>query len=379
MIAGTLSMAWERRARLLVSMSLLVLLTGCVSRVHEPMNYTSGTYYTMPASNQAGVFDYTAPTPVPELFAMPARQADGYHVYGLRFPSSESNGQPGNRVEARYFESTSGTAAPKPLLIVLPIWATHTFPSTVIANGYARRSQGEANILWLQGDEPLFDWFKLADMPSEAAFEREVDVSVERFRSVAVDIRRLIDWAETRPEIDSSRIAIIGFSMSAMVAANVAGNDPRVSAAVYVLGGAHPWDVMTYCRVVVGYMRKGVMKSFGWSTEEFREFFRQKLAFGDPALWRGHYRPEGTLIIESSKDDCMPPESRDALWQATGQPERIVFPYNHWQPFLAMTPVGVNVLTEDIFEFLDRKLLPGRAGAVPGQGGTAAAVYSSLP
>jgi hypothetical protein len=361
------------------SLALLVLLAGCVNRVHEPMDYSRAAFYTMPVSNQVGVFDYSAPTPSPEFYAMPTRQADGYHVHGIRFPSSESNGQPGNMVEARYFESTSGTAAPKPLLIVLPIWATHTFPSTVIANGYARRSQGEANILWLQGDEALFDWFKLADMPSEAAFEREVDLSVERFRSVAVDIRRLIDWAETRPEIDSNRIAIIGFSMSAMVAANVAGNDPRVSAAVYVLGGARPWDVMTYCRVVVGYMRKGVMNSFGWSTEEFREFFRQKLAFGDPALWRGHYRPEGTLIIESSKDDCMPPESRDALWQATGQPERIIFPYNHWQPFLAMTPVGVNVLTEDIFEFLDRKLLPGRAGAGPGQGGTAAAVYSSLP
>ena len=77
----------------------------------------------------------------------------------------------------------------------------------------------------------------------------------------------------------------------------------------------------------------------------------------DPALWRGRYRPENTLIIESSKDDCIPPDSREALFYATGEPERIVYPYNHWQPFLSMTPVGRNVLTRDIFEFLDRKLL----------------------
>jgi pimeloyl-ACP methyl ester carboxylesterase len=239
----------------------------------------------------------------------------------------------------------------------MPIWDTHTFPSTIMANGYTQHSQGAVNVLWMQGDNPLFDWFHLAGIQDEATFVAEIDRSVERFRMAAVDTRRLLDWAQTRPEIDSRRIAIIGFSMSAMVAANVAGNDPRISTAVFVVGGAHPGEVMSYCKVVVGYMRNHVKDNLGWSQEQFREFFRDKLSQGDPALWQGHYRPEGTLIVESGEDDCIPPGSREALWQATGRPERIVFPYNHWQPFLAMTPVGNKVLTRDIFEFLDRKLL----------------------
>jgi hypothetical protein len=240
---------------------------------------------------------------------------------------------------------------------VLPIWATHTFPATVVSNGYALHSGGEANILWMQGDGALFDWFEIADIESEEEFVDAVEESAERFRAVAIDIRRLIDWAETRPEIDSARIGIIGFSMSALVGANVAGNDPRIHTAVYVLGGARPWDMMAECNLVVQYMREQVSETLDWSQEQYRQFFHQQLLYGDPARWRGSYRPQNTLIIESSKDDCIPAESRASFYYATGQPERILYPYNHWQPFLSMTPVGRNLLTRDIFEFLDRKLL----------------------
>ena len=342
----------------------LCCLWSCTNHRHLPYEQGTEGYYTTPAHQPMGFYDYDAPVPEAETYPIPVRQIDGYRVYGIRFPSSEYNGQRDNLVDARYFESTSRSAEPKPLLIVMPIWATHTFPSTNLANGYALHSDGDAHVLWMQGDEPLFDWFALGDITEESVFLEEIDRSVERFRAAAVDTRRLIDWAETRPEIDRNRIAIIGFSMSAMVAANVAGNDSRVHTAVYVVGGARPWDVMAECGVVVDYMRSHVKQNLGWSQEQFREFFHRRLIFGDPARWRGRYRPENTLIIEASDDDCMPRASREALWHATGRPERILFPYNHWQPFLAMTPVGGNVLTEDIFSFLDRKLF---AGENPGQ------------
>lgn len=337
-------------------LALGLLQSGCTSHEHQAYNPSQPLgYYTRPVASQPGYYEYQAPLPRPEFYSLPFQQIEGYSLTGLRFPSSERNGQPDNLVDARYFRSLD--RGRKPLLIVLPIWATHTFPATVVSNGYALHSGGEANVLWMQGDGPLFDWFEIADIESEEEFVSAVEESAERFRAVAIDIRRLIDWAETRPEIDSSRIAIIGFSMSALVGANAAGNDPRIHTAVYVLGGAKPWDMMAECDLVVQYMRERVSETLGWSQEQYREFFHQQLLYGDPARWKGRYRPENTLIIESSKDGCIPPDSRASLFRATGEPERIVYPYNHWQPFLSMTPVGRNVLTRDIFEFLDRKLL----------------------
>ncbi len=335
-------------------LALMTLLSACTSHLHQAYS-PSLTAHTEYASYDSGHYEYAAPVPQPEFYPMPFQQIQGYRLEGLRFPSSEDNGQPGNLVDARYFRSLK--QGKKPLLIVLPIWATHTFPATVVSNGFALHSKGDANVLWMQGDGALYDWFELADVDNETEFFATVDQSSARFRAVAIDTRRLIDWAQTRPEIDTRRIGIIGFSMSALVSANVAGNDPRIHTAVYVLGGAQPWNMMAECNLVVEYARKQVSERLGWSQEEYRAFFRQQMRYGDPALWRGRYRPENTLIIESDKDDCIPPASRAALFEATGQPERILYPYNHWQPFLSMTPVGRNVLSRDIFEFLDRKLL----------------------
>lgn len=347
---GTLSIAT------LCALVLALLLPACTSHQHQAYRGVQAPgYYTTPAVSHSGYYDYSATVPQPEFYELPFQQIEGYHLTGLRFPSSELNGQPGNLVDARYFRSQK--PGKKPLLVVLPIWATHTFPATVVSNGYALHSAGEANILWLQGDGALFDWFELADIETEKQFVREVEAASNRFRAVAIDTRRLVDWAETRAEIDSSRIGIIGFSMSALVGANVAGNDSRINTAVYVLGGARPWDMMAQCNLVVQYMREEVSETLGWTQQQYREFFHQQLLHGDPARWKGHYRPENTLIIESGKDDCIPAASRASLFHATGEPERIVYPYNHWQPFLSMTPVGRNVLSRDIFEFLDRKLL----------------------
>lgn len=344
----------------------MLLLSACMmSHRHEPYLGEQVTgLYTMPASGAGNQFDYTAAPPQPVYYDMPYRQIEGYQAVGLRFPSSAYNGQRDNLVDARYFRAPAG-GGPKPLLIVLPIWNTHTFPSTVIARGYALHSEGSAHVLWMQGDEPLFDWFGLARLESERDWMEEFDLSVERLRGVTIDVRRLLDWAETRPEIDASRIGIIGFSMSAIVAANAAGTDPRIHTAIYMVGGASPGEIMSECGVVVDYMRRAAVRRYGWSEAEMRELFHRKLMPGDPARWRGRYRPENTLIIETEQDDCVPPPAREALWLATGKPERIVFPYNHWQPFLALTPVGLNRLTHDIYEFLDRKLLPEYGDGAP--------------
>jgi dienelactone hydrolase len=343
-----------RAAYVACSLAVLALLSACTSHEHQAYDPVV-TAHRQYVSHETGYYDYSAPVPRPKFYPLPFQQIKGYHLEGMRFPSSETNGQPGNLVDARYFRSL--TPGKKPLLIVLPIWATHTFPATVVANGFALHSEGEANVLWMQGDGPLYDWFELADIDNEAEFVDTVEQSSARFRAVTIDTRRLLDWAQTRPEIDSSRIGIIGFSMSALVGANVAGNDRRIHTAVYVLGGAQPWNMMAECNLVVEYARKQVSENLGWSQEQYRAFFREQMRYGDPALWQGRYRPENTLVIESSQDDCIPAASRAALFDATGQPERILYPYNHWQPFLSMTPVGRNVLSRDIFEFLQRKLL----------------------
>jgi hypothetical protein len=48
--------------------------------------------------------------------------------------------------------------------------------------------------------------------------------------------------------------------------------------------------------------------------------------------------------------------AREALWDATGEPERIKLLARHKMAFLSMTPLSLNYTTRKIYTFLERQL-----------------------
>ena len=180
--------------------------------------------------------------------------------------------------------------------------------------------------------------------------------SAERYRSAVVDLRHLLDWAETQPNIDPSRIAMVGFSMSALVTATVMGNDPRVAAGVLMMGGADFADIFSTCDNAAGDVRRHVLTSFGWSLEQYHDFFATLFGPADPLLYDGRYDPSSIFMIDAAFDDCMPRSAREALWDATGRPERLTLLSRHRSGFYSLTPLGLNFVRRRIYDFLDEAL-----------------------
>jgi hypothetical protein len=239
---------------------------------------------------------------------------------------------------------------------VMPIWGTSTYPPAKISSGYARRAGRDTQVIWIYGTAPLFPWTELSTVSTEDGFVALARDSAERYRSSVVDMRRLVDWAETRPEIDSSRIAFVGFSMSALVTATLLGNDSRIAAAVLMMGAANYHDIFATCHDRAGEVREHAMTAFGWSLERYREFFRDLFGPADPTRFAGHYDPDKILMIDAMFDDCMPESSRAALWEVTGHPERITLLYKHRGAFYSLTPLGLNYSRRKIYRFLDHAL-----------------------
>jgi cephalosporin-C deacetylase-like acetyl esterase len=200
---------------------------------------------------------------------------------------------------------------------------------------------------------------------TEAEFVAMAHDSAERYRASVIDMRRLIDWAETRPEIDASRIGFVGFSMSALVTATLLGNEPRVKAAVLMMGAANYADIFATCHDRAGEVRDHVIKTFGWSLDQYREFFRGIFGPADPTKFSGHYAPEKILMIDAMFDDCMPESSRAALWEVAGHPKRITMLYKHRTSFYSLTPLGLNFARRKIYHFLDDALDEDRTVDVP--------------
>jgi hypothetical protein len=328
----------------------LLSLSGCIMHLHYDRPPPAGFEYEPPTG--AEVFSYT-PRGIVEL-SPPIGETRHHDIVRISFESGGRNGHPQNLVEGQYFRSRSPGA--KPLVVVMPIWGTSDYPPSKVSSGYAKHSRGDAHVIWIYGTVPLFPWDDLAAASTEEDFVALSRDSVERYRSAVIDMRRLIDWAAAREEIDSSRIAFVGFSMSALVTATLVGNDARVSAAVFMMGAAHFAEVFATCGDRAGDVRRHALDEFGWSLTQYRDFFQELFGPADPVQFAGRYDPDRILMLDAMFDDCMPESSRAALWEVAGHPERITLLYRHRRAFYSLTPLGLNYARRQIYGFLDRAL-----------------------
>lgn len=276
-----------------------------------------------------------------------------HRVRRIEFDSTGDNGQPGGRISALYYESRAPGA--KRLVVVLPIWGGSTYPSNKITRSIVRHLP-ETNVFRLLGDERLLDWEGLEAVTREADVVPAMARIVDRLEVAVTDVERIIDWAAPRPEIDSERIAIVGFSVGAVVASIAVAHEPRLAAAVVVMGAADLYDVAAVCYGRRERAREHILTRFDWSPESYREAFRAAFEPLDASYQHTRVDPRRILMIDAKHDSCMPAPTRDALWRRLGRPERITYRYDHRQAFLAMTPLGLNRMRRQIRHFLDRAL-----------------------
>ena len=280
-----------------------------------------------------------------------------YRLHRLEFASYGINGQKDNIISADV--QMSKLPGKKPLLIVLPLYGSYTYPSDEISAGVASHSDGGIHVLNVLGEQFMWDWDALGQASDPAQFRELMSQQAERILVNVVDASRIIDWAQTRPEIDTDRIAIIGFSHGALVASIAAVAEPRIKTGIFVMGGANPHELIASCQLErTDTIRNVVQQRFGWNLEQYREELDPIFAPYNVAHYAGHVDPEHILIIDSYYDTCMPRSSRDALWEAMGRPERISYEYDHKVSFLSMTPLGFYNMRHIIYDFLDKQLLP---------------------
>jgi hypothetical protein len=273
----------------------------------------------------------------------------------LEIPSVGDNNQPGNLVTASYYRSL--VRGSHPLVIVLPIWGTYTYPSRKMSSFIQKHSDGRVHVLHVHGENYFLDWDRLAVSPDEASFLDVFRDAIEYQRVTMIDARRLVDWAEQRPEIDGDRVALIGFSFGAAVAGSILTQEPRFAAAALVMGGAEQHKIVAYCAgEQLTAVRDGVARDFGWSADDLGRLLEPIMRDVDAATYPGQVNPQNVLIVEATRDDCMAKDCRESLWEALGRPERISMNYDHKRAFYSITPLGFNWLRYRIWEFLEPRL-----------------------
>jgi dienelactone hydrolase len=325
---------------------------GCV--VHTTHPYEASVQRAPASGPVPEIFQYTADARPIGDDRRPELDTQTHTARQLTWKSVGDNGQPDMHVIADYFQSVH--PGRHPLVIVLPLWGTYTYPPQKIAEGIRDRGKGDTQVLRVLGESYLFDWDELAASPDpETLRARSAEMS-EHMHVTVIDVRRLLDWAWAQPEIDPARIGIVGFSMSAVVAGLVLGADDRVQAAALVMGGADLHDIIANCNGPLQHVRDEVLPRFGWTQEQYHAMVEDTWGWLNPTHFPARIAASRIIMFDAGRDECMPQKARDDFWEALGQPRRVSFHYGHKKSFLALTPLGLNYMRRQIYRFLEATL-----------------------
>lgn len=165
-----------------------------------------------------------------------------------------------------------------------------------------------------------------------------------------IDLRRAVDYLESRPDIARGRIGYLGFSMGGMLGAVLGGVEPRVAAFCLAVAGG---DIVGLVRQIDRYP---LLKE-RWPVQVTPEVLQRVEDIAnviDPVHFVGRILPRPLLFIVANRDEVIPAAASRALIEAAGASEKEHV--RRWEAGHALHP---NVAYE-IRDFFVKHLKPVR-------------------
>jgi dienelactone hydrolase len=225
-------------------------------------------------------------------------------------------------VELRYRYWLPGEdARPAPFVMVLPFLSGAERITDLVCRALARRGIAAGSV------ERRWRLFK----------EKEtVDELEAKFVDAVRAQRAFLAWVAEREGIDGERIGCLGISIGGMLATLFAAVEPRLDCAVICLAGGDFGElVVSADEVQLERWVRERLTADGISAAELQERIRREFEV-DPLRLAPAVDPCRVLFVTARWDGVIPRPSREALWHALGQPERIDVPLGHYTTFLAL-------------------------------------------
>lgn len=129
------------------------------------------------------------------------------------------------------------------------------------------------------------------------------------------DIRRLMDYLATRPDIATNRIYLCGASYGAITGSTAAAFDERIRAVNLIYGGGNLWRLLS--AEAAGELGRWKLPAYlaGWY---FGSVF-------DPVGYVGRIAPRPLLLQNGRADTVVAPSAAEALQAAARSPKQIIW------------------------------------------------------
>lgn len=256
--------------------------------------------------------DASITQPPPRITFQPWREtgrAEFSSEYAVEFPSSVVTGYPENdQVRLRVILPTD-TFGPVPVVVLLHYWGA---TDVSLERNIARRlaEAGVASVIM-----PLpyhLDRTPAGSFSGQMAVEPNVPKLIATMTQSVYDVRRTVDWIESRPEFRRDQIGISGTSLGAMVSSLAFAVEPRFSSSCFLLGGVDVTHILWHSSRVVE--QRESLRRQGYTEDRLRA----ELSPIEPLnqLQRADMRP--SFAIAAKFDSVVPSADAEKLIGALG-------------------------------------------------------------
>ncbi len=154
---------------------------------------------------------------------------------------------------------------------------------------------------------------------------------VERHLRRAVAARRaVIDWLETRSDVDPARVAAFGISMGGILTSCLLAVEPRLQSGVVALAGADvPGIIRRSDEGRLVDWREAKAAELGIGEGAVEAMLRAALS-SDPGHLAPYVDPRRVMLVTTRWDDVVPPDHQVLLWDRLGRPLRYDLPAGHY-------------------------------------------------
>lgn len=218
------------------------------------------------------------------------------------------------------FDSTPGEAVPT--LVTLPRQFEGRVPCIIFLHGIGQEKEflDEITGLFNQAGFAMacFDQYTRGEreLPKDAGALAQARAFRRRAAATVNDTRRLIDYLETRPDIDPHRIYMVGASYGAITGSVAAAFDTRIRAVVLVYGGGN------LSRLLDAPM---IHDEIGAWTPLAKVLLWYLIGAADPVKHIGGIAPRPVLLQNGRNDRLVAPPAAEALQAACNEPKTITW------------------------------------------------------
>ena len=291
--------------------------------------------------------DYETPSPLPRTYLEqfcyePAplenemvfiKEKKPYRVFEGSINAGLDGADDDSRITFEFYEPTDDS--PSPVVLLLPILNGQKHLMRPFATKFARNGYAAIIVDTVQRRTLLDD---LSDP------EPAIRLSIQRHR-------RVIDWIESRSDLDASRIGVFGASLGGFNALHLAAIDPRVRVVSPALvGGSLPYVLVTSDERRIVEATEAAKTRLSMDNGQLMDYLTERIET-DVLTLAAHMNADRVMMVMTRYDKTVPYDSQLRLRDIMGNPEAITLPTSH-----NMAAAYLFYRRTRVLKFFDRKL-----------------------